>query len=78
MYMNDVYIYTLCMQSCFVHSDRWVCTSGLPSDLALTDSLALQTMEELSKEGEDNPSLPPSLLPPPPLTSVSLFVNVLL
>jgi urocanate hydratase len=30
---------------------RWVCTSGLPSDLALTDSLALQVMEELATKG---------------------------
>ena len=33
------------------HDCRWVCTSGLPSDLALTDSLALQVMEELATKG---------------------------
>ena len=31
---------------------RWVCTSGLPSDLNVTDNIALETMEELSKTGE--------------------------
>ena len=31
---------------------RWVCTSGLPADLNTTDNIALETMEELSKNGK--------------------------
>ncbi|CAI8031665.1 Urocanate hydratase [Geodia barretti] len=31
---------------------RWVCASGLPEDLSTTDNIALETMEELSKNGK--------------------------
>ena len=32
-------------------SARWVCTSGLPSDLETTDRLALEVLEGIVKEG---------------------------
>jgi urocanate hydratase len=41
---------------------RWVCGSGLPEDLSTTDSIALETMEELSKNGKKN-SPPFSVFP---------------
>jgi len=33
---------------------RWVCTSGEPSDLALTDRLATEALEEISKTAPDD------------------------
>jgi len=30
---------------------RWVCTSGLPNDLAVTDNIALQVLEGIVAKG---------------------------
>lgn len=30
---------------------RWVCTSGLPNDLEITDNLALQVLESIISKG---------------------------
>jgi urocanate hydratase len=49
---------------------RWVCASGLPEDLSTTDNIALETMEELSKNGKK--TAPPLLC----LSAISLLYTL--
>ena len=50
-----IYVYALIIiifkDSCVTIRFRWVCTSGLPSDLKITDNIAAEVMEDVIKEG---------------------------